>query len=219
MAGSTKLNVDLRGASSLSAMLAAVASFANDSPQGHWLTGGGWDHTLWSEKILPTRQDLDRVTGTHPAFLQRIDGHIAIANSAALKAAGITSKTIAPQGGAIDLDTNGEPTGTLRESAQQLVEKIIPPPSHDERLRGDELAIADALMHGITSVQDNSDWQDFLIYEELEKQGKLSLRITEWLPFTAPLNLLKAMRSHHDLNDPLLHTGMQKGFMDGSLGS
>src|SRR5208337_3992823 len=113
-------------------------------------TGGKWDHTLWAQKTLPTRFDLDKVTGGHPTFLDRIDGHIAIANSAALAAAGITGKTKPPQGGAIDLDANGEPTGILRESAQGLVYKVIPPPSHDERRRGDELAIADALSHGVT---------------------------------------------------------------------
>jgi predicted amidohydrolase YtcJ len=218
-AGSTKLNVDLTGVKSLVAMLSTVQSFANAAPAGHWLTGGNWDHTLWEQKVLPTRQDLDQVTAGHPTFLSRIDGHIAIANSAALTAAGITGKTVPPQGGAIDLDPKGEPTGILRESAQDLIYKIIPPPSHDERLRGDELAIADALSHGITSVQDFSDWEDFLVYEELEKKGKLNLRITEWLPFIAPLPDLIRMRNHHNLSDPMLHTGFLKGFMDGSLGS
>ncbi len=219
MAARTKLNVDLTGAQSLGAMLAKVAAFAKDAPAGHWLTGGGWDHTLWAQKRPPTRQELDQVTGGRPAFLERIDGHIAIANTAALKAAGITGKTVPPQGGAIDLDANREPTGILRESAQGLVSRVIPQPSHAERRRGDELAIADALMHGVTSVQDFSDWEDFLVFEELEKEGKLNLRITEWLPFKAPLLDLIRMRNHHDLNDTLLHTGMLKGFMDGSLGS
>jgi len=218
-AGSTKLNVDLTGVRSLADLLASVQSYAAKAPAGHWLIGGNWDHTLWPHKVLPTRQDLDKVTAGHPAFLVRIDGHIAIANSAALAAAGITGKTVPPQGGAIDLDGQGQPTGILRESAQELVQKIIPPPTHDERLRGAQLAIADALAHGVTSVQDFSDWQDFLVYEELEKQGKLNLRITEWLPFKAPLLDLIRMRNHHDMNDPLLHTGMLKGFMDGSLGS
>ena len=219
MAASTKLNVDLRGAKSLGAMLATIAAFANDAPAGHWLTGGGWDHTLWARKTLPTRQELDAVTDGHPAFLERIDGHIAIANTAALKAAGITGKTVPPPGGAIDLDAGGEPSGILREGAKELVTRVIPPPSHDERMHGDELAIADALKHGVTSVQDFSDWEDFLVFEELEKKGKLDLRITEWLPFKSPLDELKRMRAHHDLNDPMLHTGFLKGFMDGSLGS
>jgi hypothetical protein len=218
-AGSTKLNVDLTGVQSLAGMLASIQTFAGSSPAGHWLTGGNWDHTLWVSKILPTRQDLDKVTAGHPTFLDRIDGHISIANSAALAAAGITGKTVPPQGGAIDLDASGNPTGILRESAQDLVYKVIPPPSHDERRRGDELAITDALAHGVTSVQDFSDWDDFLIIEELEKEGKLHLRITEWLPFKAPLLDLIRMRNHHDMNDPMLHTGFLKGFMDGSLGS
>jgi predicted amidohydrolase YtcJ len=218
-AGQTKLNVDLTGVTSLAHMLAKVQIFANDAAPGRWLTGGNWDHTLWPSESLPTRHDLDRVTLGHPAFLDRIDGHIAIANTAALKAAGITDKTVPPQGGSIDLDANGEPTGILRESAKELVQKLIPPPTADDRRRGDQLAIADALAHGVTSVQDFSDWQDFLVFEDLEKQGKLHLRITEWLPFKAPLADLLKMRAHHDPNDPLLHTGFLKGFMDGSLGS
>jgi hypothetical protein len=218
-AGQTKLNVDLTGVKSLDEMLAKIAAYAKEAPTGHWLTGGNWDQTLWAEKALPTRQELDKVTGGHPAFLDRIDGHIDLANSAALAAAGITGKTKAPMGGAIDLNANGEPTGILRESAKDLIEKLIPPPGHDERLRGDKLAIADALAHGVTSVQDFSDWEDFLVFEELEKEGKLHLRITEWLPFKAPLLDLIRMRNHHDANDPMLHTGFLKGFMDGSLGS
>ena len=218
-AGRTKLNIDLTGVKSLSAMLAMIEAAAKEAPAGHWLTGGNWDHTLWAEKTLPTRQDLDRVTGDHPTFLDRIDGHIAIANTAALAAAGITGKTIAPQGGKIDLDASGAPTGILRESAKSLVYKVIPPPSHDERRKGDELAINDALAHGVTSVQDLSDWQDFLVFEEMEKEGNLHLRISEWLPFSNSLDELKKMRAHHDIHDPMLHTGMLKGFMDGSLGS
>jgi len=218
-AGQTKLNVDLTGVKSLAEMQSRIKAFAASAPAGHWLTGGNWDHTLWASKLLPTRQDLDKVTGEHPAFLDRIDGHISIANTAALKAAGITGATKPPQGGAIDLDAAGEPTGILRESAQGLVYKIIPPPTHAERRKGDELAIADALSHGVTSVQDFSEWEDFLIFEEMEKEGTLGIRISEWLPFKDPLPELLKMRAHHDLNDPMLHTGFLKGFMDGSLGS
>ena len=213
------MNLDLTGVKSLAEMLAKIEIYARNAPPGHWLTGGNWDHTLWPDKKLPTREDLDRVTQGHPAFLSRIDGHITIANTAALQAAGITGKTVPPLGAAIDLDANGEPTGILRESAQQLVEKVIPPASRDERRRGLELAMADAVAHGITSVQDFSDWDDFLIYEEMEKQGKLDIRITEWLPFKEPLSVEENQRAHHPATDPMLHTGFLKGFMDGSLGS
>ena len=217
--GQTRLNLDLAGVKSLDDMLTRIAVFAEPLADGHWITGGRWDHTVWPDKVLPTRQDLDKVSTGHPVFLDRVDGHIAIVNSAALTAAGITGKTAPPQGGAIDLDAKGEPTGILRESAMELVSKVIPPPTAEELRRGAELAIDDALSHGVTSVQDFSDWNFFLVLEEMEKQGKLGLRITEWLPFSAPLEELKKMRAHHDVNDPMLHTGMLKGFMDGSLGS
>jgi predicted amidohydrolase YtcJ len=218
-AGETKLNLDLTGVQSLDAMLAAVQRYAATLPAGHWIIGGNWDHTLWSHKVLPTREDLDRVTGDHPAFLDRIDGHIAVANSAALKAAGVSASTKASEGGAIDHDANGAPTGILRESAKELVARVIPPPSEEERRRGLELAIEDAISHGVTSVQDFSDWQDFLIYEQMEKEGKLAVRIAEWIPFKEPLALELQQRAHHDASDPMLHTTMLKGFMDGSLGS
>jgi len=218
-AGQTKLNVDLTGSRSLEEMLQRIKAKAAQSPAGHWLTGGGWDHTLWASKTLPTRQDLDRVTDGHPTLLERIDGHIAIANSAALTAAGITGQSKAPQGGAIDFDASGNPTGILRDTEMEEVEKIIPPPTADERRQGLELAMQDAVSHGVTSAQDLSDWSDFLVFEQLEKEGKLPLRISEWLLFSDPIDTLKAHRAHHDVNDPMLHTGMLKGFMDGSLGS
>lgn len=212
-------NLDLAGVTSLKQMLDKVADYARQAPPGHWITGGRWDQTLWPGKKLPTRQELDRVTAGHPAFLVRVDGHIALANTAALQAAGITAQTQPPQGSAIDHDRHGRLTGILRESAQELVEKVIPPPTPRERLGGLELAIADALSNGVTSVQDLSDWQDFLVYEQLEKEGKLNLRITEWIPFKEPLAEEIGQRAHHPAGDPMLHTGMLKGFMDGSLGS
>lgn len=217
--GQTRLNLDLVAVKSLDEMLTKIAVFAQPLADGHWITGGRWDQTLWAKKVLPTREDIDKVSDGHPTLLERVDGHIAIANSAALAAAGITGKTVAPQGGAIDRDSNGEPTGILRESAVGLVQKVIPPPTAEERRRGAELAIDDALAHGVTSAQDYSDWQDFLAFEEMEKEGKLNIRITEWLPFKASIEDLRMMRAHHDADDPMLHTGMLKGFMDGSLGS
>jgi len=218
-AGKTKMNLDLTGARSLAEMMAKVEAFAKSAPPGHWIVGGRWDHTLWPDKALPTRRELDQVTLGHPAFLVRVDGHIAIANTAALQAAGITGTMTLPEGGAIDLDKNGKPTGILRESAQELVEKVIPPPTQAERRRGLELAIADALAHGVTSAQDFSDWDDFLVFEEMEKEHKLNLRISEWIPFKEPLDEEEKQRSEHGAHDTMLRTSMLKGFMDGSLGS
>jgi predicted amidohydrolase YtcJ len=219
-AGQQKLAIDLDGTSSLAEMQERIRTFAASAPAGSWLRGGGWDHTKWPGKQLPTRQDIDRVTQGHPAVLERTDGHILVANSAALAAAGITRNTKDPSGGKIDRDAAGEPTGIVREGpATSLLFNIIPPLTHEERRKALVLAIGDALAHGVTSVQDLSTWEDFLVLEELEKSGQLHLRVTEWLPFGTSLDTLKAHRSAHPADDPMLRTGMLKGFMDGSLGS
>ena len=218
--GFEKLNVNLTGAHSLDEMKHRIAERAATAHEGEWLTGRGWDHTTWPGKTLPTRQDIDAVTGTHPAIFSRVDGHIAVVNTAALKAAGITRETKDPMGGRFDRDAQGELTGIVREdSAMRDIYSKIPEPSQAQRRRAIELALQDAAQWGVTSAQDNSSWEDFLVYEELEREGKLTLRITEWLPFDTDLVLLKARRTHHAASDPLLHTGMLKGFMDGSLGS
>ena len=217
--GFEKLNVNLTGAQSLKAMQDRIASQASRAAEVQWLIGRGWDHTLWPGQTLPTRQDLDAVTHGHPAIFVRVDGHIAIANSAALQAAGVTSNTKAPEGGKIDLDAKGQPTGILRESAQQLVFVKVPPPTQAQRREAAELALAIASRWGVTSAQDNSSWADFLVYEDLEQVGKLTLRISEWLSFGDSVETLQQHRKHHSLDDSMLHTSMLKGFMDGSLGS
>ncbi len=217
--GSQKLNVNLVGAASLDEMKQRVADRAKTIASGEWIQGGGWDHTLWAGQKLPTRQDLDTVTGEHPAFFVRVDGHIAIANSAALKAAGINRDTKPPAGGSFDHDDKGELTGIVRESAQGVVTAKIPPPSPAQRRKGLELAFADAVQHGLTSVQDNSGWEDFLVMEDMEREGALPIRVSEWLNFHDPVEVLQQHRAHHSQTDSMLHTGMLKGFMDGSLGS
>jgi predicted amidohydrolase YtcJ len=218
-AGRTKLTIDLIGVKSLAEMQQRIAVGVKSAPADAWLRGRGWDHTLWPSGQLPTRTDLDSVTGGHAAIFTRVDGHIAVANSEALRRAGITSTTKDPSGGKIDRDSFGQPTGIVRETAVDLVLSIIPPPTPAERRHALELALQNAVAHGITSAQDNSSWDDFLVFEEMEQDGKLPIRINEWLLFTDPLPLLLKQRAHHPAGDPMLHTGMLKGFMDGSLGS
>jgi predicted amidohydrolase YtcJ len=219
-AGQTKLAVDLTGTKSLSEFEARIRAAANTAAPGQWLLGGGWDHTLWSNRVLPTRQDLDAVTSGHPAFFDRVDGHIAIANSEALKLAGLDGKTPNPPGGQLDRDPHGDLTGIVREGpAESLVRKSIPPLPHDLRKRALLLAVNDAAANGLTSVQDNSDWDDFLVLEELEREHQLPIRVSEWLRFDDPVEVLMAHRAAHPADDRMLHTGMLKGFMDGSLGS
>jgi predicted amidohydrolase YtcJ len=219
-AGQNKLAVDLTGSTSLADMLKRVSSAADHALPGQWLLGGGWDHTLWSRQTLPTRQDLDSVSHGHPAFFVRVDGHIAVANSAALAMSGVTKQTPNPPGSQFDHDAHGELTGIVREGrALDLIQQHVPPPTHEMRRQAILLAMDDAAAYGVTSVQDNSSWDDFLVYQELEREGRLKVRITEWLRFEDPVTLLEAHRAAHPAADRMLHTGMLKGFMDGSLGS
>jgi predicted amidohydrolase YtcJ len=224
-AGLEMLNVNLIGVQTLDEMRERVRAGVEKAKPGEWILGGGWDETLWPVKALPSRWDLDEVSAGHPVFLDRVDGHLAVANTRALRLASITIASRDPQGGQIDRNENGEPTGILRDMAQQAVRAVIPKPSHEKRRRAIEVALADLAEHGVTSAQDCSTtdqscstWEDFQIYEELEKDGKLTARITEWLSFDDPIEQLKTKRDSHPQSDLMLHTGMLKGFMDGSLG-
>jgi len=225
-AGFQKLRIDLTGVRSLEEFRERLRKRLETAGAAEWILGSGWDETLWQGKEFPSRWDLDEVTTDHPVYLDRTDGHVAVANTLALKMARVTLATKDPEGGEIGRDVSGQPNGILRETARDLVTAIIPAPTAEKRREAIELALREIAQAGITSVQDNSDaengeayWDDFQIFEQLEREGKLSVRISEWLPFTAPLETLKARRAAHSQSDLMLRTGMLKAFMDGSLGS
>jgi len=218
-AGFEKLNVNLFGVKSLDEFRSRIRARVETATPGEWIVGGGWDETLWPVKTPPTRWDVDEVANDHPVFLNRVDGHIAVANTRALQLASITIASRDPKGGQIDRNASGQPDGILRETAKGAVLSVIPKPTHDKRRRSIETALQDLAQWGITSAQDNSSWEDFQIYEEIEREGKLTARISEWLPFDGSLDELEAKRKQHPQSDNMLHTGMLKGFMDGSLGS
>jgi predicted amidohydrolase YtcJ len=227
----TKLAIDFTGVQSLAEFQQRIRENIKERAAGEWITGFGWDQTLWPGRRDPTREDLDAVSTTHPMFFARVDGHVAVANSLALKIAGVTQNTAEPATGHIVRDPqNNEPTGLLQEDgATNLVFSKITAPSSAERRRGIELVLADAARNGITSLQDCSyleisrdvsfSKENFLIYQQLRKEGKLTARITEWLDFTLPLAKLEALRSEWSSTDPWLKTGALKAFLDGSLGS
>lgn len=218
-AGMQKLGVDLEGAKSLDEVRQRVLAKVQEAKPGEWILGGGWDESLWPVKALPSRWDIDEVSSGHPVFLDRVDGHLAVANTRALQLASITIASRDPQGGAIDRNDNGEPTGILRDTAQRAIYAVIPAPTYDRRVRALEVALADLAEHGVTSAQDYSPgWDNFLAFEQLEKEGKLTARISEWLPFDEPVEQLEKEQASHPRSDLMLHTGMLKGFMDGSLG-
>jgi len=225
-AGFRRLTVELGGVKSLTEFRERIRDRVQTAGPGEWIIGGGWDQTLWPVQELPSRWDIDEVTTDHPVFLQRVDGHIAVANTRALRLASITVASKDPEGGKIDRDAAGQATGILRETARDAVTAVIPKPTHDRRRQAIETALQDLAQWGVTSAQDNSDagdaqlsWDDFQILEEIERGGKLTARISEWMPFNDDLSTLQAHRAAHPQSDSLLHTGMLKGFMDGSLGS
>jgi predicted amidohydrolase YtcJ len=219
-AGEDWIAVRLNGVKSVAELQKRLAEGVAQHKDGEWIRGSGWDHTFWPDKKFPNRQQLDEVSSKNPVILTHISGHVAVANSLALQLAGISKATANPSGGEIERDAAGEPTGMLKEgAAMRLVDSKIPPPSMEQRRRGIELALADVAQHGVTSVQDNSAWEDFLTYRAIKNDGKLTVRITEWLPFPAPLGKLEQMRRDGGTTDPWLRTGALKMVTDGALGS
>src|SRR5205085_1977273 len=189
--GFGQLNVDLTGTKSLQEMQARIAARVKTAAAGEWIRGRGWDHTLWPGQKLPTREDLDAVTEDHPAIFGRVDGHIAIANSAALRVAGVSRSTRNPPGGQIDRDAGGDATGILREGAMDVVESKEPKAAPSQHRRAMEIALRNAATWGITSAQDFSEWEDFLVCEDMENPGGLTLSLSEWRPFVDPGALVK----------------------------
>jgi hypothetical protein len=231
-----KLQIDFTGVKSIAEFQDRIRARLKDYKPGEWILGRGWDHTLWPGKKFPARQDLDSVSTDHPMVFGRLDGHVAIANSRALKIAVVTRDTPDPPGGHIERDaSSGEPTGMLEESAMSLVYGRIPRYSMEQRRRAFQLVMDEAVQYGVTSVQDNSvmdaddaanyGWQNFLVLDQLKREGKLKFHVTEWLPFLAPVSRLEEMRrfggssTPENPGDPWLKTGQAKLIMDGSLGS
>src|SRR5215207_975425 len=167
--GLSLLRVNLVGAQTLAEAKARVAARVRELPAGAWVTGRGWDHTLWGG-AWPTKKDLDEVAPANPVILQRVDGHVSWANTLALREGNVTRETQAPQGGEILHDAGGEPTGILKETAAGLVTRVVPAPTRAEMLEALDRALAEARRYGITSIQDNSGYETTKLYRELKRR-------------------------------------------------
>lgn len=221
--GLSLLRVNLVGAKTLAEAKRRVAERVREVQPGTWVTGRGWDHTLWGGE-WPTKRDLDEVAPDNPVILQRVDGHVSWANTLALQKGGVTRATEAPQGGEILHDASGEPTGILKETAGGLVTRVVPAPTREENMEALNRALAEARRYGITSVSANDVPSSSAtpLYRELLKEGKLTVRVAEWQQFERTVEELKRERaefeSHKD--DPLrLRLTALKGYVDGTLGS
>ena len=212
-------SVDLRDANTPQEFAERIRIFADKLPPGRWITGGDWDHERWPDAKLPTRELIDRFTPNTPVFVNRLDGHMALANSLALKLANVTRQTLDPPGGVIVRDPKtGEPTGVLKDAAQSFVWKVFPPPSFEEKLAAARAATNHAASVGVTSVQDMSAGADVGVYQALLDRGELKNRIYAVWPLPRWERLAQTgVRAH--FGSAMLRTGGLKGFADGSLGS
>src|SRR5437588_312933 len=221
--GRSLMLVNLNGARTLAEAKARVAARVGEVQPGAWVTGRGWDQTLWGGE-WPTKKDLDDVAPANPVFLQRVDGHTTWANSLALAKAGVTRETKDPQGGEIVRDARGEPTGILKETAGGLVARVIPEPTHAEMAEALERALAEARRYGITSIQTNDvpSTDATPLYREFLRQGKLTVRVAEWQQFNNSVEDITRERAEFDAlkDDPFrLRLTALKGYVDGTLGS
>lgn len=212
-------NVQLNDATGAAEFVRRIAEQARKIPQGEWMLGGDWDETKWTPPNLPAKELLDPITPGRPVFLSRYDGHMGVANSIALKMAGVTSETPDPPGGTIVRDEKGNPTGALKDAAVNYVEKVIPPRSHDQILKAVKGALALAASVGVTSVQHmNPEYADIAVYSELLEKGELTTRIYA-APLIPQVDDQAKIGIRHAFGGPFLRIGALKAYADGSLGS
>lgn len=206
--------VQLRDAASPTEFATRIAAHAKKLGSGAWITGGSWDEQRWDPPRLPTRDVIDDVTRDNPVFVSRLDVHMALANSLALRIAGITRETPDPPGGTIGRDANGEPDGTLKDAAMELVASKIPPLTIEQRVDAIRAALGEAAKFGITTLCDMS-WTD--AYDDLEAYRRLADEMTARVHLFTPLARYKQLMGLE--STPHLRLGGLKAFADGSLGS
>ncbi len=196
-----------------------IAAQVKKTPKGEWILGGRWDETKWPKPELPTKDLMDPVTGDTPIFVERYDGHEALANSAAMKLAGINAKTPDVAGGVIVRDPSGNPTGVFKDAAMPLMYKAIPPMTHEQRLRATRAAMKHAASLGVTSAQHmNPEFADVSVYSELVEKGELTTRIYA-VPMETEWRDQAKVGIRHAWGSTYLRLGGVKGYADGSLGS
>jgi predicted amidohydrolase YtcJ len=213
-------SVDLRDAATPAEFVRRVAAYARGLAPGTWILGGDWDHELWPGAPLPRRDWIDSVTRDHPVFVSRLDGHMALANSAALRAAGITRDTPTPEGGEIPRDAlTGEPQGVFKDEAMALVWAAVPAPTPEQTDSALARALAHAAASGVTATSHVSvTWEELASWRRLHDAGRLTLRAYLYLPLSLWRAVAETLRVHGAGDDWLRIAGL-KGMVDGSAGS
>ena len=217
--GQRSLEVELKDCNDEMEFEKRVAGYAQQFKSGEWMTGGGWDHERWPDKKLPTAALLDRAVPKNPVWLTRLDGHIGFANSLALKLAGIDRNTKSPSGGEIGHDAAGEPDGTLRDNAMNLIDIVIPPPTRLQVEKAIHAALDKAGQYGVTTVLEMETTPDSLaIYTELEKQAMLTTRVYA-CPDASSLEKMSGLGITTGFGSDMLRIEGAKLYVDGSMGA
>ncbi len=211
-------SVDLRDAKTPEEFVARIKAFAAKLPKGRWILGGKWDHENWKPASLPTAAMIDAASPDNPVFIDRLDGHMALANSLAMRMAGVNKDTKEVDGGLIVRDASGNPAGVFKDAAMSYIYRVIPESSWDEKMEFAAAATEHAASLGVTSVTDVSAGTDVGIYQELVRHGKMKTRIY------GCSNLSDYQRwqrtgVRYAFGTPMLRVGCLKGYADGSLGS
>lgn len=210
-------SVQLRDAKTPEEFAERIAAFAETVEPGTWIVGGDWDHERWGGE-LPRRDWIDVATPDHPVWVNRLDGHMALANTMALEAAGLTGATADVAGGEIVRDDAGQPTGVLKDNAMGLVDRVVPDPSDAMKDRALDAAMQYVAAQGVTSVHHMGSWDDLAVFERAHRDGKLRTRIYAAVPLSTWPRLRDKV-AEEGRGDAWLRIGALKGFVDGSLGS
>lgn len=208
--------VNLRDAETPDEFARRIAARAEEAP-GKWITGGNWDHELWGGE-LPKREWIDEYTGSTPVFVIRLDGHMGLANSAALELAGINASTSDPIGGEITRDEEGRPTGLLKDTAMSPVLDLMPEPDEDDIQEALRRAFDLAVRHGVTQIHDMGDWRSLDAFRTARQNGQLGIRVYSFVPLADWQKLANYVEANGK-GDDWHRWGGVKGFVDGSLGS
>ena len=212
-------SVNLRDAATPQEFVRRVKEYAAHLKPGEWVLGGDWDHTLWRGAPLPHHDWIDSVTPNNPVFVSRLDGHMALANAAAMRAAKITSATRDPVGGEIPRDARGEPIGIFKDNAEDLIDAAIPAPSTEQQDSALARALAHAASLGVTATGNMSaSWANLAAYKRMERAGRMTLRISLYLPIDDWRTVADSVR-RNGAGDDWVRIGGVKGYMDGSAGS
>jgi len=210
-------SVSLRDAKTKQEFIDRIAAFVKTVPAGTWILNGDWDHTNWGGE-LPQASWIDSVTAEHPVFVQRLDGHMGLANSVAMKTAKINAATADVEGGSIVRAKNGMPEGIFKDNAMGLIGQHISDPSDELKDRAIEAAMKYVASNGVTSVQSMGGWQDLEVYRRAANKGLLNTRIYAVVPLSTWKKLSEEVEKSGK-GDSWLKIGGLKGFVDGSLGS